>query len=53
MVCPVKCSKCKYRRMKDGINFCVLYQSLCRRVYGYCRRNTWDGGLSVNRVYRI
>ncbi len=53
VVCPVKCSRCKYRRIRDGENYCILYQSLCRRIYGYCRRNTRDSGVSVNRVGRI
>lgn len=53
MVCPVKCMKCKYRRIKDNRNYCMLYQTVCRKIYGYCRVRTWDRGMRINRINRI
>jgi len=50
VVCPVKCMKCKYRRMKNKQNYCILYQNLCRWTYGYCGMSTWDAGMRINRI---
>lgn len=53
MLLLVKCGKCKYRRIKQGEAYCVLYQAPCRLVYGYCRKGMGDEGLSIKRVGKI
>ena len=49
----LKCSRCKYRRFKQEEAYFVLYQTPCRLVYGYCKKDIRDKGFKVKGVGKI